>query len=209
MPEDEITPEELAAIEAADAYLDAVGGGLDIPDDPLGASELRQGVDREPLAWPNFPSAHTARGETLQAITGGTPAMSISEDAAVLAAIGNDQIAAASCELAATNMTDAAVTVPADSATAVLNEAAETVANQTSQAVALLGTGTDAQAVQGAGQQAQQAMQTAIQAAQHAAKLAEEARAAIGNAITAANDALAAVQGFYGAVAQAAGRHGS
>lgn len=68
MPE-EPTPEELAALEADDAYLDALGSGLDVPGEPLNG--LRAG-DAGYVDWGRFPSAAIARGEVPRATRGGT-----------------------------------------------------------------------------------------------------------------------------------------
>lgn len=71
MPEDEPLPEELLAVEAADAYLDALGNKRDFDGDQLGATEWRKDVDAEPLDMSRLPTAHTTRGE-LPPTTGGT-----------------------------------------------------------------------------------------------------------------------------------------
>jgi len=88
MPEEpEPTPEEWAAIEAADAYLDAVGNKRDFDGDQLGATEWRKDVDREPLN--DLPSDHIARGELPPApATGGR--MSAAEEAARLRRIASE-----------------------------------------------------------------------------------------------------------------------
>lgn len=55
MPEDEPTPEELLDIEAADAYLDALGNKRDFEGDQLGATQWRKDVDAEPLGMTPLP----------------------------------------------------------------------------------------------------------------------------------------------------------
>lgn len=60
---DEPTPEEQLDIEAADAYLDAVGNKRDFEGDQLGATQWRKDVDAEPLDMGQLPSAHTASGK--------------------------------------------------------------------------------------------------------------------------------------------------
>jgi hypothetical protein len=85
MPEDEPTPEELLDIEAADAYLDALGNKRDFEGDQLGATQWRKDVDAEPLDMTGLPSAHTTRGE-LPPATGGTVMSQLSDLAAQVAA---------------------------------------------------------------------------------------------------------------------------
>lgn len=90
MPEDEPTPEELLDIEAADAYLDALGNKRDFEGDQLGATQWRKDVDAEPLDMNRLPSAHTTRGR-MPPTTGGTPRMAINEDAAQLGQMAQDE----------------------------------------------------------------------------------------------------------------------
>lgn len=72
MPEEpEPTPEEWAEIEAADAYLDAVGNRHDFEGDPLGATEWRNDVDAEPINDSRFPSE--IPGGATPSTTKGTP----------------------------------------------------------------------------------------------------------------------------------------
>ncbi|MGW3992390.1 hypothetical protein ACWEF6_02770 [Amycolatopsis sp. NPDC004772] len=208
MPEeDEPTPEEWAAIEAADVYLDAIGNRRDFVGDQLGATEWRKDVDAEPFDWGQTPSAHIARGELPPAPpSGGT--LSIAEHAARLYVIGNDEAPATGAATASENLTG--IPVPDLSQTVVgpLQEGQSSLESHVSSALACVGDGSDHQEIGGAGEAAKQAYATALAAASAAAAKATEMQAALKGAQEASTSAEGATRAFLAVVKQIAQKHG-
>jgi hypothetical protein len=208
MPE-EPTPEEWAEIEAAEAYLDALGNKRDFEGDQLGATEWRKDVDAEPLDMSRLPTARTTRGE-LPPTTGGTPRMAISEDAQIIRAAANDSSLSGAAQLAMSNMGDVqpvAVDRLAD-AVGAMQEGMGGLEAHAVAAAAAAG-GEDGQSIQGAASVATEAVSTAVQAAEQARGLADQLNAAIQGASQAAESALAASEQFRQTCDGIATKHGA
>lgn len=184
MPEEpELTPEELIAVEAADAYLDAVGNKRDFEGDPLGATEWRKDVDAEPLDMNQLPSAHTASGR-MPPTAGGTRRMPINEDAAQVATMANDTTALSALGSCKERL---------DDALAAIAHASDHVSSSAGTAANLLG-GAEGETVNGQGQQLVQEL----------SNLSGQIQAAI----ALAGDAEGYANAFNTALRDAAQRHG-
>lgn len=206
MPEEpEPARDDWLDIEAADAYLDAVGNRRDFEGDQLGVTQWRKDVDGEPFDWSRTPSAHTARGE-LPTTTGGT--LSIAEHAARLYVIGNDEAPASGAHAAGDSLTGIAIPDLEQTALAALQEGSQSLDSHIGTALDCVGEGQDHQQIGGAGEHAKQAYATAIAAAAAAAKAAKDVAAKVQGAQQAAAAAEEATRAFLGVVKEIAQKHG-
>lgn len=140
---------------------------------------------------------------------GSVPEMSISEQAAQVAQIGNDRAAMGGVQNASVTLAEGGqVIAPEEGVTAALADSVEKLADDRANAVNLLGEGEGAQQVEGAGGNAVEIVNAAMAAALKAKELGEQYAAAVQAANEAISSARESLGLFYQTVADAAQRHG-
>lgn len=205
-----------------DALLDVLGAGDDVEGDA--AAELlaawRDDVDSVPpspgTAPENIQQIHDFTQEIDRATApprtqeGNTEPMTIQEDAAQVRQIQTSQSAMGGISSASFSFAEGTqLNIPGEGGAQALAHAAEAVRGDMAAAVGLLGTGENAQRVQGAGENAAATVEAAQAAMAAAVDLSAQAAAAIETARAQIEAARESVGIFYNTVGDAASQHGA
>lgn len=217
--DEELEEEELAVL-GDDVVLDVLGSGENLEGndltDMLGA--WRDDVDSVPPSPGTAPeiiqeihdfTQEIDRATTPPRSTSEGRSMSISEEVAELRHIGESQAAVQAIAGGSISFSDAiTIQIRDNDAVQQLQHAAEQLAENRMRAVGLLGAGEGAQAVDGAGQNAQASLESAIAAVSAAIAKVDEALAAVQSAQAGISTVRDNAANFYETVKSAASQHG-